>query len=185
VALGAGSRGLAPSRSARTRAGAEGVLDAALRRAILHRRCRRSSHDDNAVTHDGCNAQPAPRRWALVNTRTRLVRGGHLDRRRGLVTDDLIVYRAEPDGATSHGLDGFSSSRRSGPKASPIGLRRSPRWDNGSWCAFANRPMARRAAYLPRTTSWFVYEFRGGRIERMSISYAHETEALEAAGLLE
>jgi hypothetical protein len=31
---------------------------------------------------------------------------------------------------------------------------------------------------------WFVYEFRGVRIARMSI-YAHEVEALEAAGLRE
>jgi ketosteroid isomerase-like protein len=66
--------------------------------------------------------------------------GGDLDRLRDLVTDDLIVFRAEPDGATSHGLGGF----------------------------------------LELTAEWT----EGFRDWKMSI-YAHEDEALDAAGLSE
>ena len=110
---------------------------------------------------------------------------GDLDRLRDLVTDDLIVYRAEPDGATSHGLDGF--------------LQLTAEWTEGfrDWTPVAEeftdagqrvlvrvRQSARgEASGVPIADDfWFVYEFRGARIARMSI-YAHEAEALEAARL--
>ena len=112
---------------------------------------------------------------------------GDLDRLRDLVTDDLIVYRAEPDGATSHGLDGF--------------LQLTAEWTEGftDWTPLPQeftdaghrvlvrvRQSARgEASGVPVADDfWFVFEFRGARIARMSI-YAHEADALEAAGLQE
>ena len=111
--------------------------------------------------------------------------GGDLNRLRDLVTDDLIVYRAEPDGATSHGLDGF--------------LQLTAEWTEGfrDWTPVpeeftdvGQRVLVRvrqsaqgKASGVPIADDfWFVYEFRGARIARMSI-YAREHEALEAAGL--
>jgi ketosteroid isomerase-like protein len=112
---------------------------------------------------------------------------GDLDRLRDLVTDDLIVYRAEPDGATSLGLNGF--------------LQLTADWTEGftDWTPLpqeftdaGQRVLARvrqsargEASGVPVADDfWFVFEFRGARIARMSI-YAHESDALEAAGLEE
>ena len=109
---------------------------------------------------------------------------GDLDRLRTLVTDDLVVYRAEPDGATVHGLDGF--------------LELTAEWTEGfrDWTPLpqeftdAGRHVVVRVRQLARGEAsgvpvaddfWFVFGFRGAKIARMSI-YAHEAEALEAVG---
>jgi len=47
-----------------------------------------------------------------------------------------------------------------------------------------NVEVVRRAFAAFEGDFWFVYEFRGARIAKMSV-YAHEDEALEAAGLSE
>jgi ketosteroid isomerase-like protein len=110
---------------------------------------------------------------------------GDLERLRDLVTDDVVVYRAEPDGATSHGLDGF--------------LQLTAEWtedfldwktlpeeftDAGARVLVRVRQSARgEASGVPLAEDWwFVYEFEGARIARMSI-YAHQDDALQAAGL--
>jgi ketosteroid isomerase-like protein len=107
---------------------------------------------------------------------------GDIDRLRELVTDDLIVYRAHPDGATSHGLDGF--------------LELTAEWTEGfsDWTPVAEEltEAGRRVLARVRQTArgvasgvplvedwWFVFEFRGARIARMRM-YAHEADALEA-----
>jgi ketosteroid isomerase-like protein len=111
---------------------------------------------------------------------------GDLARLRELVTGDLVVYRAEPDGATSHGLDGF--------------LRLTADWTEGfqEWTPAAEefteagehvlvrvRQFVRgEASGVPLTEdSWFVFGLREARIARMSI-YARHAEALEAAEAL-
>jgi ketosteroid isomerase-like protein len=113
--------------------------------------------------------------------------GGDLNRLSDLVTDDLIVCRAEPGGATSHGLAGFLQLTAEWTEGfrdwTPV-PDGSPTWGNRSWCVFADRPRPRRAASLSRTTSGSSTKFRGARIARMSI-YAREDEALESAGLSE
>jgi ketosteroid isomerase-like protein len=110
---------------------------------------------------------------------------GDIDRLRDLVTDDLIVYRADPDGATSHGMDGF--------------LELTADWTEGfsDWTPVAEefteagprvlvrvRQSARgEASGVPLVEDWwFVFELRGARVARMSM-YAHEADALEAAGM--
>jgi ketosteroid isomerase-like protein len=108
---------------------------------------------------------------------------GDLARLGDLVTDDLVVYRADPDGATSHGLDGF--------------LRLTADWTEGfaDWTPVAEefteageRVVVRvrqsvrgEASGVPLTEDWwFVFELRQARIARMSI-YTRHAEALEAA----
>jgi len=112
---------------------------------------------------------------------------GDLERLGDLVTDDVVVYRAEPDGATSQGLDGF--------------LQLTAEWtedfvdwttipgeftDAGDRVLVRVRQSARgEASGVPLSEDWwFVYEFEGARIARMSI-YAHQDDALEAVGLAE
>ena len=57
-----------------------------------------------------------------------LVRGGfdafqegNLSGMLDLMADDLVTYRADPDGATYHGKEGFSRRRLTGPRTSPSG----------------------------------------------------------------
>jgi ketosteroid isomerase-like protein len=112
---------------------------------------------------------------------------GDLGRLGDFVTEDLIVYRADPDGATSRGLEGF--------------LELTAEWTEGfsDWATAAEefseageRVLVRvrqsvrgEASGVPLAEDWwFVYEFRGERIAKMSI-YAREAEALEAVGLSE
>jgi ketosteroid isomerase-like protein len=112
---------------------------------------------------------------------------GDLGRLRDLVTDDLIVYRADPDGATSRGLEGF--------------LQLTAEWTEGfrDWATVpeefidaGERVLVRvrqsvrgEASGVPLAEDWwFAFEVRGEGIARMSI-YAREAEALEAVGLSE
>jgi ketosteroid isomerase-like protein len=107
---------------------------------------------------------------------------GDLDRLRDLVAEDVIVYRADPDGATAHGLGGF--------------LELTAEWteDFRDWTvvpeAFSDageRVLVRvrqsaqgEASGVPLAEDWwFVFELRETRIARMSI-YSHEADALEA-----
>jgi ketosteroid isomerase-like protein len=110
---------------------------------------------------------------------------GDLERLRDLVTDDVIVYRADPDGATSHGLDGFlelTADWTEGFKEwTPVPEEFT---DAGERVLVRVRQSARgEASGVPLAEDWwFVYEFSGVRIARMSI-YAHEADAFEAVGL--
>jgi ketosteroid isomerase-like protein len=112
---------------------------------------------------------------------------GDLDRLRELVTDDLIVYRADPDGATSHGLEGFLALTADWTEGfrdwNPVPEQFT---DAGERVLVRVRQSAQgEASGVPLDEAWwFVYEIRGGRIARMSI-HAHEAEALQAAGLSE
>jgi ketosteroid isomerase-like protein len=110
---------------------------------------------------------------------------GDLESVRNLVTDDLIVYRAEPDGAISHGLEGFLQLTAEWTEGftdwSPVPEEFT---DAGSHVLVRVRQSAQgKASGVPIAEDfWFVYEIREARIARMSI-YAREAEALEAAGL--
>jgi ketosteroid isomerase-like protein len=108
-----------------------------------------------------------------------------LDRLGDLVTDDVIVYRAEPDGATSHGLDGFLQLTAEWTEGfrewTPVPEEFT---DAGERVLVRVRQSARGGASgVPIAEDfWFVYEFREARIARMSM-YAHEADALQAVGL--
>jgi ketosteroid isomerase-like protein len=123
-----------------------------------------------------------------------LVRGGFdafqegdLSRMLDLMADDLVTYRADPDGATYHGKDGF--------------LRATADWTEGfsEWSVIPRefidagdrivvpvRQVARgEASGIPvEGEFWFVFEMRGRTVAKVSF-YIRRGEALEAAGLPE
>jgi ketosteroid isomerase-like protein len=112
---------------------------------------------------------------------------GNLSRMLDLMADDLVIYRADPDGATYHGKEGF--------------LRATADWTEGfsEWSVIPEefidasdgvlvrvRQMARgEASGIPvEGEFWFVFEVRGRRVAKLSF-YLRRGEALEAAGLSE
>jgi len=110
---------------------------------------------------------------------------GDLSRMLNLMADDLVTYRADPDGATYHGKEGF--------------LRATADWteDFSEWSVIPEefidagdrvlvrvRQLARgEASGIPvEGEFWFVFEMRGRRLAKVSF-YVRRGEALEAAGL--
>jgi ketosteroid isomerase-like protein len=104
-----------------------------------------------------------------------------------LMADDLVTYRADPDGATYHGKEGY--------------LRATADWteDFSEWSVIPEefidagdrvlvrvRQMARGAASgIPvEGEFWFVIEMRGRKAAKLSF-YVRRADALEAAGLRE
>jgi ketosteroid isomerase-like protein len=123
-----------------------------------------------------------------------LVRGGfdafqegNLSQWLDLMADDLVTYRADPDGATYHGKEGF--------------LRATADWteDFSEWSVIPEefidagdrvlvrvRQTARgEASGIPvEGQFWFVFEIRARRAAKVSF-YVRRGDALEAAGLEE
>jgi uncharacterized protein len=123
-----------------------------------------------------------------------LVRAGFAAFERGEVTellellaDQLVVYRADPDGATYHGREGF--------------LEATAEWTEGfsEWRVIpqefidAGDSVVVRVLQVVRGEAsgvsveapfWFVFEVHDARVTRLSF-YVRELEALEAAGLNE
>jgi uncharacterized protein len=112
---------------------------------------------------------------------------GDLAQMLDLMADDLVTYRADPDGATYHGKEGF--------------LRATAEWteDFSEWSVIPEefidagdrvlvrvRQTARgQASGIPvEGEFWFVIEMRGTRVAKLSF-YLRRGEALEAAGLRE
>ena len=112
---------------------------------------------------------------------------GDLSQMLDLMADDLVTYRADPDGATYHGKEGF--------------LRATADWteDFSEWSVIPEefidaadrvlvhvRQMARGAASgVPvEGEFWFVFEMRGTRVAKLSF-YLRRDEALKAVGLSE
>jgi ketosteroid isomerase-like protein len=110
---------------------------------------------------------------------------GNLSQMLDLMADDLVTYRADPDGATYHGKEGF--------------LRATADWteDFSEWSVIPEefidagdrvlvrvRQMARgEASGIPvEGEFWFVFEMSGRRVAKLSF-YVRPGEALEAAGL--
>ena len=94
-----------------------------------------------------------------------------------LMADDLVTYRADPDGATYHGKEGF--------------LRATADWtedfiDAGDRVLVRVRQTARGAASgIPvEGEFWFLFEIRARRAAKVSF-YVRRGDALEAAGLEE
>jgi ketosteroid isomerase-like protein len=109
---------------------------------------------------------------------------GDVERLHDLVTEDLIVYRAEPDDATSHGLDGLFELTADWTEGfSDWTVAAEEFTDAGPRVVVRVRQSARGGASgVPLDEDWwFVFEVRGARIARMSI-YAREADAVEAVG---
>jgi ketosteroid isomerase-like protein len=103
----------------------------------------------------------------------------------GVLADDLVTYRADPDGATYHGKEGL--------------LQATADWTDGfsDWSLLPEEFVDAGDCVLVRVRQsfrgdasgiavegefWFVFEVRESRISKMSF-YLGRTAALEAAGL--
>jgi ketosteroid isomerase-like protein len=123
-----------------------------------------------------------------------LVRGGFdafqqgdLSRMLDLMADDLVTYRADPDGATYHGKEGFL-------RATADWTEDFDEWsvtpeefiDAGNGVLVRVRQMARgQASGIPvEGEFWFVFKMRAKMVAKVSF-YLRRGEALEAAGLSE
>jgi len=112
---------------------------------------------------------------------------GDLEAVFGLVADDVTVYRADPDGATYHGKEGF--------------LQATAEWteDFAEWSVIPEefidagdhvlvRVLQRARGEASGATVegqfWFLFGVREGRISKLHF-YLHESKAREASGLSE
>jgi ketosteroid isomerase-like protein len=123
-----------------------------------------------------------------------LVRGGFdafqegdLSRMLDLMADDLVTYRADPDGATYHGKEGFLQATADWTEGfSEWSVIPEEFIDAGDRVLVRVRQMARGVASgIPvEGDFWFVFEMRGKRVAKWSF-YIRRDAALEAAGLSE
>ena len=112
---------------------------------------------------------------------------GDFSRITDLMAHDLVTYRADPDGATYHGKEGF--------------LRATAEWteDFSEWSVIPEEFIDAEDRVLVRVRQtargeasgipvegdfWFVIEMRGGRVAKVGF-YVRRGQALEAAGLEE
>jgi uncharacterized protein len=104
-----------------------------------------------------------------------------------LMADDLVTYRADPDGATYHGKEGFLDATADWTEDfSEWSVIPEEFIDAGDRVLVHVRQMARgEASGIPiEGDFWFVFEMRGKRVAKWSF-YIRRGEALEAVGLSE
>jgi hypothetical protein len=83
-------------------------------------------------------------------------REGDLSRMLDLMADDLVTYRADPDGATYHGKEGFlraTADWTEGFSEWSVIPERSSTQGSASWCGSAKWPAESAAPFRSRTTS--------------------------------
>jgi ketosteroid isomerase-like protein len=114
-------------------------------------------------------------------------REGDLTRMLDLMADDLVTYRADPDGATYHGKEGFLQATADWTEDfSEWSVIPEEFIDTGDYVLVRVRQLARgEASGVPvQGEFWFVFEMRGRRVAKWSF-YLRRAQALEAAGLEE
>jgi ketosteroid isomerase-like protein len=124
---------------------------------------------------------------ALVRSGFAAFEQGDLSGMLDLMADDLVTYRADPDGATYHGKEGF--------------LEATVDWMEGfsDWSVIPEEFIDAGGSVLVRVRQvvrgeasgisiegefWFVFEVRGSQVSRVSF-YVRRAEALAEAGSLE
>jgi|SRR5215217_7185228 len=123
-----------------------------------------------------------------------LVRAGFAAFQRGdltgmldLMADGLVVYRADPDGATYQGKEGFLEAAADWTEGfSDWAVVAEEFIDVGDFVVVHVRQIVRGEAsgISVEGAFWFVFELHDGRITRLSF-YVREIEALEVVGLRE
>ena len=123
-----------------------------------------------------------------------LVRAGFAAFERGdmtgmldLLADDLVVYRADPDGATYRGKEGFLEATADWTEGfSDWAVVPEEFMDVGDFVVAQVRQVVRGEAsgISVEGAFWFVFEVHDTRVTTLSF-YVREDEALEAAGLRE
>jgi ketosteroid isomerase-like protein len=124
---------------------------------------------------------------ALVRSGFSAFEQGDVSRLLDLMADDLVTYRADPDGATYHGKEGFL-------EATADWIEGFSEWavvpeefiDAGDFVVVHVRQVVRgeTSGISVEGVFWFVFEVHDASITRLSF-YVREVEALEAAGLPE
>jgi ketosteroid isomerase-like protein len=124
---------------------------------------------------------------ALVRSGFTAFEQGDLSGILDLMADDLVTYRADPDGATYHGKEGF--------------LEATADWTEGfsHWSVIPEEFIDTGGSVLVRVRQvvrgvasgisiegefWFVFEIRGSQVSKVSF-YIRRADALAEAGPLE
>jgi len=123
-----------------------------------------------------------------------LVRAGFAAFERGdvtemlnLMSDQLVVYRADPDDATFHGKEGFLEATAEWTEGfSEWAVVPQEFIDAGDFVVVRVRQVVRGEAsgVSVEAAFWFVFEVNGTKVTKLSV-YARRSEALEAVGLRE
>jgi ketosteroid isomerase-like protein len=122
---------------------------------------------------------------ALVRSGFSAFEEGDVSRMLDLMADDLVTYRADPDGATYHGKEGFLEATADWTEGfSDWSVIPEEFIDAGDFVVVHVRQVVRGEAsgISVEGAFWFVFEVRHARVTRLSF-YVREAEALEAAGL--
>ncbi len=113
------------------------------------------------------------------------LRSGDVNEVLGLMSDEVVVYRADPDGATFHGREGFLEATTEWTEGfSEWAVLPEEFTDAGDFVVVRVQQVVRgEASGVPvEAAFWFVFEVGDAEITRLSF-YVRENEALEAAGL--
>jgi ketosteroid isomerase-like protein len=124
---------------------------------------------------------------ALVRSGFSAFEQGDVGRMLDLMADDLVTYRADPDGATYHGKEGFLEATADWTEGfSEWAVVPEKFIDAGDFVVVHVRQVVRAetSGISVDGAFWFVFEVHHARITRLSF-YVREIEAREAAGLQE
>jgi ketosteroid isomerase-like protein len=104
-----------------------------------------------------------------------------------LFRDDVITYRADPDGATYHGRDGFLHATADWTEDfTEWHVLPQEYTDLGERVLVRVRQVAegRSSGVRVEEDFWFLFELTGTKVSKLSF-YSRHADALEAAGLSE
>jgi ketosteroid isomerase-like protein len=104
-----------------------------------------------------------------------------------LMADDLVTYRADPDGATYHGKEGFLEATADWTEGfSDWSVIPEEFTDAGDFVVVQVRQVVRGEAsgISVEGAFWFVFEVHAARVTRLSF-YVRQCEAREAVVLSE
>jgi ketosteroid isomerase-like protein len=124
---------------------------------------------------------------ALVRSGFFAFEQGDVSRMLDLMADDLVTYRADPDGATYHGKEGFLEATADWTEGfSEWAVVPEKFIDAGDFVVVHVRQVVRGEAsgVSVEGAFWFVFEVHDASVTRLSF-YVREIEALEAVGLSE
>jgi ketosteroid isomerase-like protein len=124
---------------------------------------------------------------ALVRSGFSAFEQGDLSRMLDLMADDFVTYRADPDGATYHGKEGFLEAAADWTEGfSEWAVVPEKFIDAGDFVVVHVRQIVRgeTSGISVEGAFWFVFEVHDASITRLSF-YVREIEALEAVGLPE
>ena len=122
---------------------------------------------------------------ALVRSGFSAFEQGDVGRLLDLMADDLVTYRADPDGASYHGKEGFLEATADWTEGfSDWSVIPEDFVEAGDFVVAKVRQVVRgEASGAPvEQPFWFVFEVRDATVTRLSF-YIREEDARQAAGL--